>query len=412
MLIVGQGAREHALYWRAEKDGHFPFIAPGNGGQPPRRRLSISPLDFCALAQFARDRHALTIVGPEQPLAAGIVNVFQREKLPIFGPSQEAARIESSKVFARELGRRVGLPQPAFSVVTDEKEAKRAIAAFEGRCAIKVDGLASGKGVFVCREAEEVESALQKIFQERAFGRASEKVLVEELLEGEEFSYFVVACGEQAIPLSVARDYKRLEEGDSGPNTGGMGSLAPHPGFSESRKAKCQEIVEKALGGLQTMGAPYSGFLYLGGMWTDRGPQVLEFNCRLGDPEAQVLLPLLESPMVEVCQELLRHRAPKVAMTSQSAVCVVLAAAGYPFSPKSGERLKGLDAVSEALLFHAGTEREEGGLVTAGGRVLSVVGLGSSLRESRDRAYAAVSKVSFEGMQYRKDIAASYLGSK
>ena len=416
ILVVGQGAREHALAFRASKSPLVSrvFVAPGSPGMTDVAiPTGITATDLSGLVEFAKiKRIGLTVIGPELPLAIGLTDGMQAAGFRVCGPTQEAARLETSKVFAKQLLKELGVPTADFQVFSSLPEAKTFVAKAEYPLVIKADGLAAGKGVFVCKDRKEAGLALESVFVERVFGDAGDRVVIEAFLEGEEASAFALTDGENALLLPMARDYKRLLDGDLGPNTGGMGAYAPH-GLSEPAFLKTikEEIVEPVLEGLRIKGCPFRGVLYVGLMITKEGPQVLEFNVRFGDPETQALMVGLEGdivPLLAGCAEpggLKGLRPPSLGV---KAVCVVLASKGYPEKPKVGEPIFGLgDAqLCEGVrIFHAATSLLENGWATAGGRVLSVVGFGEELSMARLRAYDAVGRISFEGMHYRGDIA-------
>ena len=401
LLVVGSGAREHALAWRLELEGAAVLSAPGNGGTPNNRGVSADDLD--RLAELAaRERVDLTLVGPEAPLAAGLVNLFSARGLLAFGPTQAAARIESSKSWAKDLFRRHGIPTGAAEVVESEAAARQAIARQGLPVVLKADGLAGGKGVFVAHTAEQVEDALDVLFRHRALGAAAAQVLVEEYLEGPELSVLAFCDGERLSVMPPARDYKRVGDGDRGPNTGGMGGLArPSYATDDLLDEVRRTILEPTLAGLAAEGCPYRGVLYAGLMLTAAGPRVLEFNCRFGDPEGELILPLLESSLSEVCLQVIEGRLEpeRVRWATGRTYGVVLAAPGYPQAPRLGEPIAGLDQLPPGVLaFHAGTAWRDGRLVTAGGRVLTLVSA------SREAVYAAAEAVQFAGKHYRTDI--------
>ncbi len=393
MLVVGSGAREHALAWRLERDGADVTVAPGNGGTP--RRVSIEATDAESLARYAAEqRFDLTIVGPEAPLAAGIVDLFEELGLPVLGPTRQAARLEWSKAWSKEFMLRQGIPTPEAQVVQDTAEARAAIARMGLPVVLKADGLASGKGVFMVRSADEVEAALEQC---AAFG---DTMLVEECLTGPELSVLAFSDGQRLAVMPPARDYKRIFDGDRGPNTGGMGGYTRPSDATSDLLAEIERcVLRPTLEGMAAEGAPYRGILYAGLMLTPEGPRVLEFNCRFGDPECQLIVPLLESPLVDVCQSMASGALEAPRWSAAQTFAVVLAADGYPESPRLGDPIKGLDALPEQVTaFHAGTAMRDGALVTSGGRVLTLVS------EDRRKAYEAAEAVTFRGKQYRRDI--------
>jgi phosphoribosylamine---glycine ligase len=413
VLVVGGGAREHALAWKlARADGIDElYAAPGNPGMAAVATcVPIAADATVELVEFAASlRIDLTVVGPELPLVMGIADEFGRRGLPLVGPSRAAAELEGSKVFSKEFCVRHGIPTPRARVAHTRSEAAAAVKELGIPIVFKADGLAAGKGVQVCRSKDEVEQAMVRYFEERAFGAAGARVLVEEFLAGEEVSFMVLADGANVLPLASARDYKRVADGDRGPNTGGMGAVSPVPLESGLATTILREIVHPTVAGLAAEGRPYRGVLYAGVMATAAGPRLLEFNCRFGDPETQAVLPRLEDDLVPLLRATTSGEiaSQRVTWKREAAVCVVLASAGYPDAPRRGDAIAGLgEALAEpgVLVFHAGTALQDGRLVTAGGRVLSVVGRGVTVAEAARGAYDAVEKVRFDGMQFRTDI--------
>jgi phosphoribosylamine--glycine ligase len=413
VLVVGGGAREHALAWklsRAEGVDEL-YAAPGNPGIAALAScVPIAADAVVELAEFAASLHIdLTVVGPELPLVLGIADEFAKRGLALFGPARTAAEVEGSKVYAKELCLKYGIPTAEARVVRDRAAAAAAAREMGLPVVLKADGLAAGKGVLVCRAPDEVEEALVRFFEQRAFGAAAERVLVERCLAGEEVSFQVLTDGSAVVPLASARDYKRVGDGDSGPNTGGMGAVSPSPVSPAVASAILTDIVRPALAGLEQEGRVYRGVLYAGVMVTSEGPKLLEFNCRFGDPETQAVLPRLGDDLLPLLRAAARGElgGVRAQWRHEAAVCVVLAAGGYPAAPRRGDLISG---IGEALnlpgvvVFHAGTGLDEGRLVTAGGRVLSVVGRGATVADARVQAYQAVERVSFAGMHYRHDI--------
>jgi phosphoribosylamine--glycine ligase len=414
--VVGSGAREHALAWRlsrSEKASAL-YAVPGNGGTALLcTNLNGSPEDPEVLVRLA-EQHAidLTIVGPEVPLAKGVVDLFGRRGLRVFGPSRAAARIEASKSFAKELMRSNGIPATMFHVFDEFVAAREFLCRHSGPVVVKADGLAAGKGVAVCRDQKEALAAVSDCMQRRSFGAAGDRVVVEEFLEGREVSVFAFTDGEHVSPLVAACDYKRLRDGDEGPNTGGMGSYSPPEFWSAGLDHRVRdEIMEPVVKALRDAGTPYTGVLYAGLMITSQGPQVLEFNCRLGDPEAQVILPLLKTDPLEVVLACLEGGVDTLSMEWEEGAClgVVMASGGYPGEYATGLPISGLDGLDEdVLVFHAGTRRtgvgKDARVVSHGGRVLTMVGRGATLARARARAYDNVRRLHFEGAYYRRDI--------
>ncbi len=416
VLVVGSGAREHAIVHALRRSPEVDgiFAAPGNPGiGQAADLLPIAADDLPSLAEAASDlKVELTVVGPELPLALGIGDEFARRGLRLFGPLRAAAEIEASKVFAKEFCQRHSIPTAAAVCVRTRDEAVAAVRRLGLPVVFKADGLAAGKGVVIVRDADEVEAALELFFSRRPFGEAGERVLVEELLVGDELSYMVVSDGDQVVPLATAHDYKRLGNLDQGPNTGGMGSHSPAVGLpSGTGRDILDGIVRPAIAGLASEGRTYRGVLYVGLMLTERGPRVLEFNCRLGDPETQTILLRLEGSLAALLRAAADGQlgATSVRWRREAAACVVLAAAGYPGSPRRGDPVDGIEAamaIPGVTVYHGGTRREGGRLLTDGGRVLSVCGRAATLAEAVATAYQGVDCIRFEGQHCRRDIGA------
>jgi phosphoribosylamine---glycine ligase len=396
VLIVGSGGREHALAWKIAQSPRLEELhaAPGNPGIAGLARCHpVRADDDEALIELAREaRIDLVVIGPEAPLVAGVADALRHAGVPVFGPGKAAARIEGSKSFAKEVMRAAGVPAAAE---LDEARAP---------CVIKADGLAAGKGVFVCRTQREADAAIPKA---RALGS---EIVIEELLEGEEVSLFCLADGADAVPLPPAQDSKRLLDGDEGPNTGGMGSYAPVPFVSADEVDELVETVHRpVLAELAARGAPFVGLLYAGLMLADEGPRVLEFNCRFGDPETQAIVPLLDGDLLDALERAAAGRIGdlELSVAEAAGVSVVLASAGYPAAPELGAELRGLDdaEATGAMVFHAGTALRENRLVSAGGRVLDVTAVAPSLAEARERAYDALARIELPGAHHRSDIA-------
>jgi phosphoribosylamine--glycine ligase len=412
ILVIGSGAREHALAAKltAEPAVSLVLCAPGNAGIA--RTIRTEPLDVLDTAAVVRlverERIDLTVVGPEAPLANGLVDRFQQDGRAIFGPTRAAAQLETSKAFAKDFMRRHNVPTAGYRVCTSADEALRSIRSgeFGDALVVKADGLAAGKGVVVATDRAMAEAAVNAAMVDKAFGAAGASIVLEEMLTGPEVSFFVVARGEQYVPLLSAQDHKRIFDDDRGPNTGGMGAFSPSPLMTEALQARVErEIVRPVLKGMAAEGHPFSGFLYCGLMITADGPKVIEFNVRFGDPEAQVVVPLLTQPL----HELLTAAKPQApSATAQVAVGVVLAADGYPGDVRTGDAIHGLDDVArdcpDVQLRYAGVKQQGDQLVTAGGRVLTVVATAPSFEIAITRAYEAASKIKFDGMQYRRDI--------
>ncbi len=416
VLVVGGGGREHAIVRALLRSPQNPQVlaAPGNAGiaRDRIRCIEISAEDVDAIVRLAADERCdLVVVGPEAPLVAGVIDALADDGITGFGPTAAAARLEGSKAFAKELMKDVGVPTAAHVVLATRKEAETELARVEYPVVLKADVLAAGKGVIICETEEDARAALKTFFDDRRFGAT--EVVLEEFLEGEELSLLALCDGQQAIPLAPAQDYKRIGEGDEGPNTGGMGSYSPVPGFDNGHvKVLARAVHQPVVDEMRRRGTPYHGVLYAGLMITDAGPKVLEFNCRFGDPETQAVLPRLRSDLLDLLDRSTRLGGLAGAAPEWSpdwAVTVVLASRGYPESSSKGDEIAGLRAIDslETELFHAGTaESADGRLVTAGGRVLNVTGIGSSPAEARERAYDAAEKIQFDGKQMRRDIAA------
>ncbi len=418
LLIVGGGGREHALADKLSRDapGAELFAAPGNPGIAAlARTVPIGAEDIEELAGFAeREAIDLTVVGPEVPLAAGIADLFAARGLTLFGPTAGAARLEASKAFAKRLMRECGVPTAEFETFTDAGEALDYLDRGHGPIVVKASGLAAGKGALVCEERREARDAIQRLMVDRQFGDAGGEVVIEEYMQGPELSTFFLADGETAVPLLPSRDYKRAEDGDRGLNTGGMGAYSPAGPPGEATSPELVEnirrtVVSPILEGLSEHDSPYRGFLYAGLMLTDEGPKVVEFNCRLGDPEAQAVLPLTRSNLLEPIMSVARGEglgswrddpAPGAALVT------VLASGGYPGSYDTGRPVhipeEGFGA--HVRVYHAGTARDDGRLVTSGGRVLAVTGIGADLEEAARRSQAAAGSIHFEGKHWRRDI--------
>ena len=412
VLVVGGGAREHTLVWKLSQSPAVAeiFTAPGNAGTGLiAGNIDIKPTDIDALARFASEENiGLTVVGPEASLADGIADLFQSHQIPIFGPTRGAAEIESSKVFSKELMQKYGIPTARSETFTSFTEAKDYVKTQSSPIVIKADGLAAGKGAIVAGSTEEALKALSKVMAQRVFGGAGDRVLVEECLVGREVSLLALTDGKAVVPMMPACDYKRAGDGDEGPNTGGMGSYCPPGFFGEDMIDMVQRtILEPTVRALAEEGRPYKGVLYAGLMITDDGPKVIEFNARFGDPETQAILPLLKSDLAELMMAVVEERLDAVDIQWSDGACVgvVLASGGYPGEYETGLPIAGLDAVDEDIVvFHAGTKADDGVILTDGGRVLTVVGTGKDIADARDRVYANIPRIRFEGCHYRKDI--------
>lgn len=416
VLVVGSGAREHALAWKLASSPTVDelYAAPGNPGIS--QVADCVPIRADALVELADFAEALkidlTVVGPELPLVLGIRDEFDRRGLLLVGPHQRAAEIEGSKAFCKTLCQKYGIPAAPGGVAHNREQAVSLARAFGLPVVLKADGLAAGKGVLICHTEEELEEALYRFFEAREFAAAGERVVVEQCLVGEEVSFLVVTDGSTAWPLPTARDYKRLHGGDQGPNTGGMGAFSPGPLAREAAGTVLSGIIYPILTALAKEGRPYQGVLYAGLMLTPDGPKLLEFNCRLGDPEAQVILPRLTVDLVSLLRGSVTGLGEGgVTVAREATACVVLATKGYPQKPETGDVIFGLEQAQAAgaLVFHAGTALQNGQLVTAGGRVVSIVGKGTTLSEAVSVAYQATGQVRFEGMQYRPDVGKGFV---
>lgn len=409
VLIVGNGGREHALYWKISQSPLVKeiFVAKGNGGIKGKR-VPIDPTNVKELADFAqREGIDFTVVGPEAPLVEGIVDEFESRGLKIFGPSKRASMLEGSKIFAKRFMLKHGIPTANFEVFEDPDKAKRFVKDFGVPLVIKADGLAGGKGTVVCKTEQSALETIDLFMNRGILGPAGKRVVIEEFLEGEEASYIVMVNGTEYVPLPTSQDHKRLLDGDRGPNTGGMGAYSPNPFVdAETEKAIRELIIERTLKALAHEGIYYRGFLYAGLMLTSRGPMVLEFNVRLGDPEAQPLLMRIKGDFLEKLLDFYEGKKVSLDIDERCSLCVVLASKGYPEKPEVGKEIHGLEDIKDedVIIFHAGTELKDGKFITTGGRVLNVCAWGNSLKEAKEKAYKAVEKVHFEGMHYRKDI--------
>jgi phosphoribosylamine--glycine ligase len=425
VLVIGAGAREHALAWRLKQSPHLTglWVASGNAGTAAvATNLGARPENTDGLVQAARSIKAdLVVVGPELPLANGVVDQLSEVGIPAFGPTQAASRIEASKGFALEVMEEAGIPHPEFRVFRGRQDALDFLERHSGPAVVKADGLAAGKGVYLCSTREEAIDAVRACMADRIFGTAGDTVVIEELLSGPEVSVFAFTDGEHLSPLVAACDYKRLEDGDIGPNTGGMGSFAPPDFWTEELAEEINRtIMAPAVAAMAGRGTPYRGVLYAGLMLTGTGPKVLEFNCRLGDPEAQVVLPRLVTDPLEVMSACLEGHLDRISIKweEQSYVGVVMASGGYPAGHATGLEITGLNMgdpdIPDTIVFHAATRLAPGGkpnkVVTSGGRVLTVVGRGISLAQARARAYDRIGGIRFHGAHYRTDIAAVAAG--
>ncbi|MFZ5632593.1 MAG: phosphoribosylamine--glycine ligase [Bacillota bacterium] len=412
VLVVGGGGREHALCWKLKASPRVSgvYCAPGNAGIAEIARcVNVAAADIDGLVDFAgREEIDLTVVGPEEPLTLGLVDAMESRGLKAFGPSARAAAIEGSKVLAKDIMARYGIPTAGYAAFDSPSEAEEYIKNLKVPCVVKADGLAAGKGVIVAQKEEEALAAVRQIMADRAFGRAGDRIVVEELLTGEEVSILAFTDGETVVPMLPAQDHKQVYDGDRGPNTGGMGAYAPAPVATEEiRSFALEKILYPTVKAMAAEGRPYRGVLYAGLMVTDQGPRVLEFNARFGDPEAQPVLMMLKTDLVDIMEAVMSGNLSrmKVEWHAGAAVCVVLASGGYPGKYEKGFEIKGLDRVPGGVtVFHAGTELKEGRAVTAGGRVLGVTAMGYDIPSAINLAYRGVEAISFPGMHYRRDI--------
>ncbi len=427
VLVIGSGGREHALAWSLSRSEQVEqvFVAPGNGGtqwdandgvglnpRVPSENINIAVNDFDALLNFAKENEIdLTVVGPEVPLTEGIVDLFQTDGLQIFGPKQFAAQIEGSKAFSKDFMIQQGIPTGEFFTTDDYDEARKFLNEYKKPVVVKASGLAAGKGVIVCDTQEEAGEAIHMIMSDKAFGDAGDIIIIEERLQGREISVLAFCDGTTVKPMVVARDYKRALDGNKGLNTGGMGAIAPANDISQDL---IDEITDTALKpileGMDTLGTPYIGILYAGLMLTEKGAKVLEYNCRFGDPETQVVLPLLKTDLYDIMLACIDGTLDQVDIEWHSGYCstVVCASEGYPESYPKGLAISGVDTVENSIVFHAGTQQVDDALITNGGRVLSVSALGATLEDALKLSYAGIEKIHFDGMHYRSDIGDIY----
>ena len=413
ILVIGSGGREHALAWKLAQSPrvHKVFVAPGNAGTALEPGLENDPANSVAewIALVRREEIALTVVGPEAPLAAGVVDAFRAEGLPIFGPTKACAQLESSKDFAKQFLVRHNIPTAKYQTFSDAAAAHAYVDAEGAPIVIKADGLAAGKGVVVAMTLEEAHAAIDMMLLGNRMGDAGARVVIEEFMQGEEASFIVMADGRNALAMATSQDHKRLKDGDQGPNTGGMGAYSPAPVVTPQIHARVmREIINPTLAGMASEGHAYSGFLYAGLMIDEAGaPRVVEFNCRFGDPETQPIMMRLKTDLVELLEAGIAGKLDQVEAEwdRRVALGVVLAAGGYPDDPRKGDLINGLEAsLEDTHVFHAGTTLRDGKAVSSGGRVLCVTALGDSVKTAQARAYERINQIGFEGMQYRRDI--------
>ncbi|KAB2393576.1 MULTISPECIES: phosphoribosylamine--glycine ligase [Bacillus cereus group] len=409
VLVIGRGGREHALAWKFAQSEKVEkvYVAPGNEGmRDVATPVDIDENDFDALVLFAKENKVeLTFVGPEIPLMNGIVDRFNEEGLRVFGPNKAAAVIEGSKAFTKELMKKYDIPTAAYETFTDYEEAVQYIQKVGAPIVIKADGLAAGKGVTVAMTLEEALQAVKEMLQDVKFGAASKKVVIEEFLDGQEFSLMAFVNGTTVHPMVIAQDHKRAFDGDKGPNTGGMGAYSPVPQIPESAVQEAiKTVLHPTAKAMITENCSFTGILYAGLILTNDGPKVIEFNARFGDPETEVVLPRLENDLVDVCNAVLDESELTLQWSEEAVIGVVLASKGYPEAYKKGDIIKGLDALQDAIVFHSGTAMKHGDFVTNGGRVLFVACKANSLQEAKDKVYKEIGKIESDGLFYRSDI--------
>ena len=409
VLVVDSGGREHAISWKLSQSKNVEnvFTAPGNGGTENNIPIQADQLD--ELANFASEKNCFTVIGPEVPLANGIVDIFNKKDLKIFGPTQDAAQLESSKIWAKEFMNRNSIPTAEFQIFDDPVKAKRFVESYEKQVVIKADGLAAGKGVIVCNNKDEAFTAIDKILVDKTFGDAGSKIIIEERIDGIEASYIALSDGKIAMPMATSQDHKRAFNDDKGPNTGGMGAYSPTPIIDNDISQKIQEkIIDKTISSLRDEGITFKGFLYAGIMLKDDEPFVLEYNVRMGDPECQPILIRMDSDLFEYLIGSVNgtlEKLPQISWKNKSAVCIVLASKGYPNSYPKSDEIFGLEKVSDdGLIFHAGTKIVDEKIITNGGRVLGVTALGDTLELAIKNAYNIASKISWKNTYMRTDI--------
>jgi len=409
VLVIGSGGREHALSWKLSQSTKVDtvFTAPGNGGT--KNNVSIEVDDLDALADFAQKNNCFTVVGPEAPLAAGIVDKFNKKNLKIFGPAKDAAQLESSKIWAKNFMKRNDIPTARFEIFDDAQKAQDYVKSLDYNVVVKADGLAAGKGVIVCNSADEAISAIQTILIKKTFGDAGNRIIIEERIDGIEASYIALSDGNVAIPMASSQDHKRIFDDDKGPNTGGMGAYSPTPIIDETLAKKIQEkIIDKTIHSMKNEGITFKGFLYAGIMLKDNEPYVLEYNVRMGDPECQPITMRMDFDLYDyfvASADGQLSSMPQISWKNQYSVCIVLASEGYPESYPKNEEIVGFDSIPDnAYVFHAGTKQDDGKILSNGGRVLGVTALGDTLESAIANAYTASEKISWPHKFCRKDI--------
>ena len=409
VLVIGSGGREHAIGWKLGQSDEVDtvFFAPGNGGTSNNVPISVDSLDD--IVKFASEKDCFTVVGPETPLAMGIVDIFNEKGLKIFGPTKDAAQLESSKIWAKKFMKRNNIPTAAFEVFNDATAAKEYVNETEHNVVVKADGLAAGKGVIVCNNKDEAKDAIDMMLVNKKFGDAGTNIIIEDRIDGVEASYIALSDGKRVIPMATSQDHKRVYDGDNGPNTGGMGAYSPTLAIDEVLSQKIQEkIIDKTITSLRNEGITFKGFLYAGIMLKDGEPYVLEYNVRMGDPECQPILMRMNSDLfqyLKACVNDTLEKMPPISWKNKSAVCVVLASKGYPESYPKGDEISGLDLMyDDAYVFHAGTKKQNKKIITNGGRVLGVTALGDTLESAIKSAYSVAEKIFWENKYSRTDI--------
>ena len=409
VLVIGSGGREHAIGWKLGQSDEVDtvFFAPGNGGTSNNVPISVDSLDD--IVKFASEKDCFTVVGPEAPLAMGIVDIFNEKGLKIFGPTKDAAQLESSKIWAKKFMKRNNIPTAAFEVFNDATAAKEYVNETEHNVVVKADGLAAGKGVIVCNNKDEAKDAIDMMLVNKKFGDAGTNIIIEDRIDGVEASYIALSDGKRVIPMATSQDHKRIYDGDNGPNTGGMGAYSPTLAIDEVLSQKIQEkIIDKTITSLRNEGITFKGFLYAGIMLKDGEPYVLEYNVRMGDPECQPILMRMNSDLfqyLKACVNDTLEKMPPISWKNKSAVCVVLASKGYPESYPKGDEISGLDLMyDDAYVFHAGTKKQNKKIIANGGRVLGVTALGDTLESAIKSAYSVAEKIFWENKYSRADI--------
>ncbi|RKD29035.1 phosphoribosylamine--glycine ligase [Thermohalobacter berrensis] len=412
VLVIGSGAREHAIVWKIAQSERVSkiYCAPGNGGiSQIAECVNIKAEDIDTLLAFAlKEEIDLTVVGPEAPLVAGIVDRFTEKGLKVFGPNREGARLEGSKVYSKKFMEKYNIPTAKYKTYNSYEDVKNELSEYNYPLVIKADGLAAGKGVIICQELQEAEDAIESIMVDKKFGESGDRIVVEEFLEGIEASLLCFVDGKNIVPMESARDYKKAFDGDKGPNTGGMGCFSPNPIFTDGLKERIRkEILDKVIEGFKKEKIDFKGVLFIGLMITDEGPKVLEFNVRFGDPEAEVVLPRLESDIIDIFEKTIDGRLEKedLKWSTKKSLCVIAASGGYPIKYEKGKEINGLDKIDDdVIVFHGGTKKEDGKLYTNGGRVLAVTSLRDDMESVRKVVYDNIERIKFQDMYYRKDI--------